>query len=599
MATEKVRLIERIQFRLVYIFLLVTMAFMIIAAISINNSVQSSYYKTFKTRIERGFDEWRLKKNPAREELVHYLKDEKNAMFLFSITDYKTYTILDKKTNEIIYSSDRLYEEDEEKLLDQIQRSSNYIKALVGQIGSRDRSISFKDKSYLDYARPEGDFVLYFRYDKDDWKDTIEKFNQIIYISYCVAIIASLVIGYFLAKTITTPIQDLMYKAKKLAGGEFEGTLEVKSNDEIGRLTETFNNMAEEIQLHLTELRKEKNKVETILHYMTDGVIAFDMKGSLIHINSIAKHILDTAVFTYTFHDFVNMLDLGMTIEEVSALKPFETIEKNIYVKDKFLKMQVVNFSSKTNFNEGIIFVICDNTKQQKLDNMRKDFVANVSHELRTPLTSIKSYTETLLDGGVADLKVAVNFLNVIDSETDRMIRLVNDLLQLTKIDSDRIKWNKSLVSVNKLVGSIVYKMNLSIKNNGLSIYLVLDKDVTPVLIDRDRIEQVITNILSNSIKYTPRGGSIEIKTGSDSDYIKVRIKDTGIGIPKEDLPRISERFYRVDKARSRMQGGTGLGLAISKEILREHNGKMEIESELNEGTVVTIYLPKNEQMQK
>ncbi|MBP5427224.1 MAG: HAMP domain-containing protein [Clostridiales bacterium] len=597
MTTERIKLFKSLQVRLVYMFVLMTSALMIIAAISINNSVQSSYYKTFKTRIEKGFDEWRLRKNPTRDEISHYLREEKNAMFLFLITDYKTYSIIDQKTNEIIYSSDKLFEEDREKLLNQIQRSSNYVKALAGLVGSKDKLIKFKDKAYLDYAKPEGDFVLYFRYDRDDWKGTIDKFNQIIYISFFIAIISSLIVGYFLSKTITTPIKDIMYKAKKMAEGEFEETLEVKSDDEIGKLTETFNYMAGEIQSHLTELKKEKNKIETILHYMTDGVIAFDMNGELIHVNSIAKHILNKDVFDYTFYDFVKELDLDITISKVSELKPFETIEENIYVSDKFLKMQVVNFSSKTNFNEGIIFVICDNTKQQRLDNMRRDFVANVSHELRTPLTSIKGYTETLLDGGVSDLKIANKFLNVIDSETDRMIRLVNDLLQLTKIDGDRIKWNKSIVNMNKLVEFIAYKMNLVIKDKGLSMKLAKGKKVSPVVIDRDRIEQVIVNILSNSIKYTPRGGRIEIATREDSDYVKVRIKDTGIGIPGEDLPRICERFYRVDKARSRKQGGTGLGLSIAKEILEQQNGKMEIESELNKGTVVTIYLSKREQM--
>ena len=438
-----------------------------------------------------------------------------------------------------------------------------------------------------------GDFVIYFRYDKDDWQGTVDKFNQIIYISFFISIIVSLVIGYFLSKTITIPIKNMMYKAKRMAEGEFEEVLTVESNDEIGQLTKTFNHMAKEIQLHLTELRKEKNKIETILHYMTDGVIAFDMLGNLIHINSTATHILSMDNFEYNFFKFVDELELDVTIQMVSKLKPFETIEENLHIDDKFLKIQIVNFSSKTNSNEGIIFVIQDNTKQQKLENMRKDFVANVSHELRTPLTSIKGYTETLLDGGISDLDISKKFLSVIDSETDRMIRLVNDLLQLTKIDGDKMKWDKSIVNINKLIEFIVYKMDISIKNNELAVDINLNENLPLVSIDRDRIEQVIINILSNSIKYTLPGGKIRISTEDDSKYIKITIEDTGMGIPKEDLPRICERFYRVDKARSRKQGGTGLGLSIAKEILEQHNGRIEIQSELDKGTKVSIYLQK------
>lgn len=550
-------------------------------------------------RIEKGFNEWRLGKNPSKDDIKRYLIDDKNAIFLFSITDYKTYTIIDRYTNEIIYSSDKLFDQDKERLLNQIQRSENYVKALSGKVGDKDKLLSFKDKSYLDYARLKGDFVLYFRYDRDDWKATIEQFSRIIYISFLIAVITSLVIGYLLSKTITIPIIDMMNKAKKMAQGEFSEVLQVKANDEIGQLTKTFNYMANELNLRLTEVQKEKNKIETILHYMTDGVIAFDICGNLIHVNSVSKHILNIDNFEYNFNQFVDKLNLGIKLCDVSKLKAFETIEKHLEINDKFLKLQIVNFTSKTNFNEGIIIVIQDNTRQHKLDNMRKDFVANVSHELRTPLTSIKGYTEALLDGGLADAGISSKFLNVIDSETDRMIRLVNDLLQLTQIDDKKAKWNLSLVNINKLIEFVAYKMEISMKNKDLSCTIELEKKLKPVYVDKYKIEQVVVNILSNSVKYTPNGGKIKISTTCDDNYVKIRIEDTGIGIPKEDLPRICERFYRVDKARSRKQGGTGLGLSIAKEILEQHNGKIEIESRIDEGTIVTMYIPKYVQDKK
>lgn len=583
----KIKKYKSIQFRLVYVLLLMTAALMIIALVSITNSVQSSYYKTFRTRIEKGFNEWRLKDNPTQEEIETYLIEDKNAIFLFSITEYKTYTILDKNNNEIIYSSDKLFETDKELLLTQIQKSSNYIAALADSIGDNDKLLTFKDKAYLDYARAKGNFILYFRYDRDDWKGTIEQFNKIIYISFGIAIISSLIVGYFLSKTITIPIINIMKKAQDMAQGEFEQELEVNSDDEIGQLTKTFNYMAKELKFRLTEVQKEKNKIETILQYMTDGVIAFNKNGHIIHVNSISKHILGMQDFEVNFYDFVSMYDLDISLEDVSKLKPFETIEKNCVIDHKFIKIQIVNF------NEGSMFIIQDNTKQQKLENMRKDFVANVSHELRTPLTSIKGYTEALIDGGVSDLKIASKFLNVIDSETNRMIRLINDLLQLTRIDNNKIKWNKSVVDINKLVEFIVYKMDISMKKKELSCKVELHPNLSMVYADKDRIEQVIINILGNSIKYTLNKGKIKVTTGQDNTYVKVEIEDTGIGIPEEDLPRICERFYRVDKARSRQLGGTGLGLSIAKEILEQHNGEIEIKSKINKGTTVTIYLPK------
>ena len=584
---DKIKPFKSIKFRLVYILVLMTVALTIIALVSITNSVQSSYYKTFRTRIEKGFNEWRLNDNPTQEEIEQYLIEDKNAIFLFSITEYKSYTILDKNSNDIIYSSDKLFETDKEMLLTQIQKSSNYIAALAEKVGDRDKLLTFKDKSYLDYAKAEGDYILYFRYDRDDWQGTIEQFNRIIYLSFGIAILASLIVGYLLSKTITKPIIDIMKKAQNMAQGEFEEELKENSDDEIGQLTKTFNYMAKELKVRLTEVQKEKKKIETILQYMTDGVIAFNKNGTIIHVNSISKHILDMANFEVNFYDFVERFNLDITLDEISKLKPFETIEKNCVIADRFIKIQIVNY------NEGSMFIIQDITKQQKLDNMRKDFVANVSHELRTPLTSIKGYTEALIDGGMSDLKIVNKFLSVIDSETNRMIRLINDLLQLTRIDNNKIKWNKREMDLNKLVEFIVYKMDISMKEKELSCKVNLNKNISTVFIDKDRIEQVIINILSNSIKYTLNKGKIKVSTGEEKDYVKVEIEDTGIGIPKEDLPRICERFYRVDKARSRQLGGTGLGLSIAKEILEQHNGKVEIKSKVNKGTIVTIYLPK------
>jgi two-component system sensor histidine kinase VicK len=232
-----------------------------------------------------------------------------------------------------------------------------------------------------------------------------------------------------------------------------------------------------------------------------------------------------------------------------------------------------------------------DVTKQQRLEEMRKEFVANVSHELRTPLTTIKSYAETLLDGAMDDSSVARQFISVINDEADRMTRLVNDLLELSRLDNKEIKWNKRPVRIDLLLREVISKMMMSARKKRLSVECEIEEKLE-VFADRDKMEQVFQNVFSNAIKYTPEGGGIFVKAENIGNQVCISVKDTGIGIPKEDLPRIFERFYRVDKTRSRELGGTGLGLSIAREIVLAHDGEINILSEQGKGTEVIIKLP-------
>ena len=232
-----------------------------------------------------------------------------------------------------------------------------------------------------------------------------------------------------------------------------------------------------------------------------------------------------------------------------------------------------------------------DVTREHKLDNMRKEFVANVSHELKTPITTIKSYTETLMDDGL-DIEIRDQFLNVIDKECDRMTRLVRDLLQLSNLDYEKTKWEKVEIPVNKFLKTIVSKLDFAFKDKNHVLILEIENDLPNIVIDRDGIEQVILNIISNAIKYTEEGGKIEITGKTSGNFISIMIKDNGIGIPIEDQKRIFERFYRVEKGRSRDLGGTGLGLSIAKEIIKAHNGEIILNSEFEKGTSVEVKLP-------
>ncbi|MFZ5989348.1 MAG: ATP-binding protein [Bacillota bacterium] len=597
MFLRRLQFLRSLQWRLVFIFILLAFVLMASAGISLNYFVKTFYYNTFKTGIDNGFDNWSIgeKDRPAREEIVKYLTGDINrTRMLFFLNDFKDFSIIHKKTNEVIYSGEKLFDQDKEKTSEEIQKSRNYLSALAGKIGGQEKLIRSGDKVFFDYARQIGDsdFVLYFRYDREEWAGAVEEFNKIIQLSFLIAVILSLIFGYGLSKTITVPIVDLMHKARKIASGDFGQVLEVKSDDEIGKLTKAFNFMAKELKNTLNEISSEKNKIETILNYMTDGVIAFNLKGEVIHMNPASKQMLGENKFDYDFNEFSRKYNLGVSIEEILYLEIYNTKEASITIGDRYVKVYFALFTDEENNAEGIIAVFHDITEQQKLENMRREFVANVSHELRTPLTSIKSYSETLLDGALEDKDTALKFLGVIDSEADRMTRLVKDLLQLSRLDNQQMQWNMISFPFDALIKSCVEKIVLSAKEKAQVLECFTIGDIPEITADRDRIEQVILNILTNAIKYTPEGGKITVYIGKLYSDVYVKVIDSGIGIPKEDLNRIFERFYRTDKARSREMGGTGLGLAIAREIVEAHKGNISVSSEQGKGTEVTVKLP-------
>lgn len=587
--------LKNLQWRLVWIFISITVSISIIVWFWLNKSVESSYYENFENGILRSYNNWDIKDNPSAADIITDLKDNKNSILTFSVREYMTITVIDKNSNQIIYSSDSKYNNNPEKFGYDILKSVNLRTALSGsEIGHKNKRAASDDDSrdFLDYAHSKGNFILYFRYYSEEWGQIIRNFNNIILMSCIFAIIASLILGYLLSKTITVPIVNIMHKAQKLASGEFGQALPVKSNDEIGKLTKSFNYMARELRHTLSEISREKSKIETILNYMTDGVIAFSLDGGVIHINPTCKKMLGVDEFNESFNDFSRKYNLGFSLEEVLYFESTGNKEKVIGINDKCIRVYFVTFADEENKASGIITVLQDITEQQRLENMRREFVANVSHELRTPLTSIKSYTETLLDGVLDDKDTAVRFMGVINSEADRMTRLVKDLLQLTKLDNQQVKWNVSDISFTGLVSGTVEKLQMEARNKNLTLENYVIGEIPAIKADRDRIEQAVLNILSNAIKYTPSGGRITVYVGKMYNDVYVKVVDTGIGIPQEDLPKIFERFYRVDKARSREMGGTGLGLAIAREIVEAHGGTISASSEMGKGTEFTIRLP-------
>jgi two-component system sensor histidine kinase VicK len=371
----------------------------------------------------------------------------------------------------------------------------------------------------------------------------------------------------------------------------------VRSSDEIGKLTNTFNLMASELKTTLSEIQSEKDKSETILLYMTDGVLAFDMKGEIIHINPAAKKLLNIEDESNVNFDSL-FKDADISIEHILFLPHFKSNERRITTATSELNVHFAPFKINDK-SSGLIVVIQDITEQERLDKARREFIANVSHELRTPLTTVKSYTETLADSAKdnnMDPSMFMAFLKVINSETDRMTRLVKDLLTLSKLDYGHRELKREDVDISYLVMGIVERMKINAAAKDVKLIYEPTNQLPIIMGDKDRLEQVIVNIISNAIKYTFGGdGEVFVSTGRMYQNVYIKIKDNGMGIPKDDLPHVFERFYRVDKARSREQGGTGLGLAISNEIIKEHGGKITISSDYGVGTEVIVMLPVDE----
>ena len=346
-----------------------------------------------------------------------------------------------------------------------------------------------------------------------------------------------------------------------------------------------------ELKDKLNEVSSRKNQIETILLHMTDGIIAFNIKGEIILINPAAKKFLSISPEDNTFDDIFGKFKLDINIEKVIYLDSWTSTEQRIQVDNQYVKVLFAPFKNEDERPDGVIAVIQDITEHVKLDNMQKELVADVSHELKTPITSLMGYADTLLEGGY-DEETQNKFLNVIASESRRMARLVTDLLTLSRYDSNKKKTQKETFDLGDLVKRCQEKLAIEIKKKGHTVNSFVTADVPPVYADKDDIERVVLNILTNSIKYTPDNGEIKIYVGFVYNDAYIKVFDNGIGIPEDDLSRIFERFYRVDKARTREMGGTGLGLSIAKEILDKNGGSIDIKSEVGKGTEVVIRIP-------
>ena len=414
-----------------------------------------------------------------------------------------------------------------------------------------------------------------------------------------VAIIITIVLAVIISRGITRPISEMRRQTANIADGDYSGKVTVYGADELGELAETINDLSYKVKDAQETTESERQRLDSVLRHMTDGVLATDRRGKIIIINSRAMDLLSISQDKAIGQSIMKVLKLGEKFTFRQLLETQDELILNIPTEDQdtILRGEFSVIQRESGFISGLVCVLSDITEQEKVEQERRSFVSNVSHELRTPLTSVKSYTESLIDGAWEDKDIAPEFLKVISTETDRMIRMITDLLNLSRMDQGKQELNLEFVSINELVAHIIDRFEMVLKSEQYrNKKYTIERDFTQrtlwVEIDQDKFIQVIDNIMNNAIKYSPDGGKITCKLMETHNSVVISITDEGLGIPRKDIGHVFDRFYRVDKARARSMGGTGLGLAISKEVVQLHGGKIWVTSVENKGSTFFISLP-------
>ena len=417
--------------------------------------------------------------------------------------------------------------------------------------------------------------------------------------SSLIAIVLVIIITFLISQGITKPIAEMKKQTEKIAEGNYTGEVKIYSDDELGQLGEAINDLSFKIKEAQENSESERQRLDSVLRHMSDGVIATDRRGRIVIMNTAALDILNLKSEKVIGIPLLSILPLEekVTFRELLETQQERLIHLEEDGEDSIVQCEFSVIQRESGFISGLVYVLTDVTEQQKIDRERRNFVSNVSHELRTPLTSIKSYTEALVDGAWENKEIAPGFLKVIETETDRMMRMITDLLNLSRMDQNRLALEKEFINMNELVVHIVNRFEMVLQSEPYrdKNYRILT-DITQrdlwVELDQDKITQVLDNIINNAIKYSPDGGRIIVRLMETHTDIIVSVSDEGLGISRKDIPHLFDRFYRVDKARSRAMGGSGLGLAIAQEVIQLHGGKIWVNSIENKGSTFFVSLP-------
>ena len=577
-----------LHMKLVLIMVLLILSLMTVVGAFLMNAVVRYYLDDFNTRMSTMFSAQDLYEDltspyEGEEDGVSGLQDVLRANMGELGVDGRTryYFILDGTTGAYLAGSD-------DQLGQSLDKSPNVLRALAtGEPATgSDITADFMDVA-IPITRGEVPYIIQI-YDN---RQTVTELNSSLFMLIIQALIfgliSSVLLSFLLAKTMITPIERLTEGAERVAAGDFSHAITVESTDEIGILTTTFNDMAAVLQDTLEAVENERNKLDTLFLHMTDGVVAFASDGSILHSNPAVSQMLGKEV---SFYDYDELFGRQFPFQQVMSLQRPDFVSGELTAGGRILELYLAPFSDGE--DGGVMAVLHDVTAQRKNEEMRKEFVANVSHELRTPLTNVRSYAETLRDSEDIPRDMENSFLDIIISETDRMTHIVQDLLTLSRLDSGRADMKMVRFPLREAIDSVCRAVDLEARRRGHTLMRKYGSTLPMITGDRSRLEQVMMNVVGNAIKYTPDGGTIQVDAGITGQNVWIEVSDNGIGIPRQDRERIFERFYRVDKARSRESGGTGLGLSIAREIVLRHNGSIALTDHDGPGTTVRIVLP-------
>ena len=591
-----------LYFKIVLILLIFIIAVMSAVSAILINGVSTYYTQTFATQMEECF----AADSMLREELEDADREDENAAedlraicstygSILGIDQYRNYYILN-------HAGDTLTASDTE-----LGATLAITPNLLSAIGGTNENHVISGSEYADWAVVlGGGSIVYVKDSMNEMRQLNQTLFTIILQAMLVGIFFSILLAFVLAKAITSPIQSLTRGTQQVAMGNFDTEIEVNSRDELGVLTENFNAMKDRLKETLDEVSGEREKLEMILGCMKDAILTFTVSGKFLHANNSAKSILTGArEETMTLEDCFEAMDIplvlsGSTIRLTSPDAAAERNRDGFVFRDRIcagkvydVSFGIIRYAEKGKMLPGCIVIAHDVTGRYELDQSRREFVANVSHELRTPLTSIKSAAETILEDPAMDEDTRNFFLDdYILTECDRMTRIVSDLLTLSRLDNQRTRWNIESFDMVSSVKRLCAVMKKDFEEHSHTVTIETEPDIPTITGDRQRLEQVVINILTNANKYTPDGGKIDVRIGRTEKYLNIVIADNGVGIPKEDMAHLFERFYRVEKSRTSDAGGTGLGLAIAKELTEAHGGRISMQSTLGKGTTVTIELP-------
>lgn len=594
-------MLRSLQMKLVLIMVLLVISLMTVAGAFLINSVGQFYRRDFYTQMSDMFSPNNPDNRVFREQLDDAVAEENEELALKNVMSVLEGNVgelgVDGRNRNVFVldaESGRYLDGSNPEMGKNLELATeNLTQAISTGKTSSQSSVTTK---YMDVAVVLDPFIIYIL----DNQSTVQALTSEMFIliieAFGFGLVISILLSFLLSKTMIIPLQRLTDGAQRVAQGDFSRKIEVDSKDEIGVLTSTFNNMAGQMEKNIQEVENERTKLDALFLHMTDGVVAFNRSGQVIHANPAAQKMLGQSIPLNGEVTYTSLFSSIVPMEEVLASHG-EAIEADIVQAERRLKLLLAPFSKEE--QAGVLVVIHDVTQQVKTEEMRREFVANVSHELRTPLTNIRSYAETLADTPDLPQDMQENFLQVILSESDRMTHIVQDLLTLSRFDSGKSGMQYEYFPYQQALDDLYQAVRLDARNRGHKLELLIEDSLPSIRGDRERIAQVLMNIVSNAIKYTPDGGHIIIRAGTTQDGIWTQVEDDGIGIPTEDREHIFDRFYRVEKARARKSGGTGLGLSIAKEIVAQHEGRLVLIDRPGPGTTIRLELktegPKNE----